>query len=317
MDPVTAPFLLLFLGTIGIDLGLFNRSDDSDEDAAPTDTAAAPETEAETEDVAVPGEFDASLYSDVITGTEGDDALSTDEENALAWFLNAGDDTLIGSTESDYAEGGTGDDVMSMRDGRDLAYGGDGNDTIDAGIGFDTVYGGADDDLLTGNGGNDILHGDDGNDELRGGSGADLLYGGAGNDTLFGMSATLSSEAGETTIDGVDGLSGGEGDDTLVLGPGDIGEGGAGDDLFRIDYGRPDLTDVARVNDYSAGDQLEVQYTPERDDTGAEILPVITLLQNSDSTGAMILFNGTAIANIIGGQDLTPSMITLTPLPQG
>lgn len=308
MDPVIAPFVLLFLGTLGLDLGLFDRKDDSADDAAPSE---------ETTPLAEPGNFDTTLYADVLTGTEGDDSFSAEQEGALAWFLDAGNDALDGGTGNDYAEGGAGDDILSMRDGRDLAYGGDGNDTIDAGIGFDTVYGGADDDLLTGNGGNDLLYGDDGHDDLRGGSGADLLYGGAGDDMLYGLSNTLSTQAAATTIDGVDSLSGGDGNDRLILGPGDIGEGGAGDDLFQIDHSRADLTDVSRVNDYSDGDQLEVQYLPVLDSLGDEILPVITLMQNSDDTGVLILFNDTVIANIIGGQDLTPDQITLTPLPPG
>ncbi len=315
MDPVTAPFLLLFLGTLGLDLGLFDRNDDSAEDTAPdvtTDETDVPVDETAT--VAEPGNFDPTLYSDVVTGTEGDDTLSSEQEDALAWFLQDGNDSLTGTTASDYVEAGAGDDDLSMRDGRDLAYGGDGDDTIDAGIGFDTVYGGADDDVLTGNGGNDILHGDEGDDDLRGGTGADLLYGGAGNDVLYGLAPGLSSETASATIDGVDGLSGGDGDDRLVLGPGDIGEGGAGNDLFQIDYSRPDLTEVARVNDYSDGDQLEVQYQAELDESGAEIMPLVTLMQNGDNSGVLVMFNGTAIANVIGAQDLTPEMITLTPL---
>lgn len=309
MDPVLAPLALLFLTTMGIDLGLFTKDDPATEDTAPTDgDTDGPGA------VAEPGNFDASLYSDVVTGTEGDDALSADQESALAWFLEGGNDSLDGSSGSDYAEGGAGDDTMALRDGRDLAYGGEGDDRIDAGIGFDTVFGGADNDTLTGNGGNDILHGDEGDDELRGGSGADLLYGGAGDDTLYGLSTGLSTEGGSTTIDGVDGLSGGEGNDTLVLGPGDIAEGGEGDDLFVFDHSRTDLGEVARVNDFAPGDQLEISYQPAYDAQGAEIMPVISLMQNSDNTGMLILFNDMSIANVIGGQSLMVNQITLAPI---
>lgn len=309
MDPVLAPLALLFLSTMGVDLGLFNKSSASAEDAVPTDTAID-----ESGPVADPDAFDASRYGEIVAATDSDDALTADQESSLAWFLEGGDDTLNGSDGDDYAEGGTGNDNMILRAGHDLAYGGEGADRIDAGIGFDTVYGGTGDDTLTGNGGNDILHGDDGDDDLSGGSGADLIYGGAGNDVLSGLSAKLATATGSNTIDGVDGLSGGDGNDHLILGPGDIGEGGAGDDLFEIDLGRTDLIEVARVNDFAAGDQLEVTYLPEYDPQGAEVLPIVSLMQNSDNTGTLILFNDVAIANIIGSQPLIADQITLTRL---
>jgi Ca2+-binding RTX toxin-like protein len=251
-----------------------------------------------------------------VTGTEGADSLSSDQEDALAWFLQGGNDSLTGTNGSDYVEGGTGDDTLSMRDGRDLVYGGEGNDSIDAGIGFDSVYGGEGDDSVTGNGGNDVILGDEGNDVLAGGTGADLLYGGAGDDVLYGMSAGLSTGDSAIEIDGVDGLSGGDGNDHLILGPGDIGEGGAGDDVFEIDHSRTDLTEVARVNDFSAGDTIEVSYTPEFDTQGVEIAPVISLIENSDATGTLIMFNDVEIANIITEQTLTAAQIILTATPR-
>jgi Ca2+-binding RTX toxin-like protein len=319
MDPVVAPFALLFLATLAGDLGLFSSaSSDSSSSETTTDTTDTTTDTGgdETDLLADPGNFDASLYSNIVTGTDGDDSLDAGAESALAWFLEGGNDHLEGSTGNDYAEGGGGDDTMNLRDGRDLAYGGEGSDSIDAGIGFDTVYGGGGDDTLLGNGGNDILYGDDGADDLRGGSGADLLYGGSGDDTLWGMSAGLSTSDGSTVIDGVDGLSGGDGNDLLILGPGDIAEGGAGDDTFEIDHTRTDLTEISRVNDFSAGDQIQIDYQPEYDASGAEILPVISMIQNADSTGSLILFNDITIANIVGanvtgGQDLLVSQITL------
>ncbi|WP_022704522.1 calcium-binding protein [Pseudorhodobacter ferrugineus] len=311
MDPVIAPFVLLFLTTLGLDLGLFTN-DDSDADAAPVDETPVEETP--DEDVAVPGEFDASLYSNVVTGTEGDDTLNAGDEEVLAWFLNGGNDSLDGSDGNDYVEGGAGNDTMTLRDGRDLAYGGDGDDSIDSGIGFDTVYGGAGDDTLTGNGGNDILYGEEDDDVLSGGSGTDLLFGGAGDDVLYGLAPGLSTAEGSTVVDGIDTLVGGDGNDRLFLGPGDVGVGGAGDDEFVIDHSRTDLTEVAQVNDYAAGDSVEITYQPVRDALGAEILPVISLMQNADNTGTLVLFNDMTIANVIGGQNLTVNQITLTPI---
>jgi len=315
MDPVLAPLALLFFATLGFDLGLFTK-DSTSEDAAPTDASVDTpiDDSTGTAPLAEPGAFDEALYSNVVTGTEGDDSLSAGGERALAWFLNGGNDTLDGSSGNDYAEGGAGSDTMALRDGRDLAYGGEGDDRIDAGIGFDTVYGGMGDDTLTGNGGDDNLYGEENNDVLSGGTGADLVFGGAGDDVLYGLSNGLSSEAGSNVIDGVDTLVGGDGADRLILGPGDVGVGGAGDDAFVLDHSRTDLTDVTRVSDYATGDSLEISYQPQYDTLGAEILPVITLMQNSDNSGTLVLFNDMTIANVIGGQNLMVDQIALMPI---
>lgn len=98
-----------------------------------------------------------------------------------------------------------------------------------------------------------------------------------------------------------------------MLGPGDIGEGGAGDDLFEIDNRHAELTDIVRVTDYAAVDQLSVSYQPVHDAQGAEIVPIISLAPNSDNTGTLIIFNDTPIADIIGSQSLTASQISLIP----
>ncbi len=314
MDPVIAPFALLFLGTLGLDLGLFTK-DDTPEDAAPTDTESGLPIDAPAEEpgVADPDNFDADLYSDVVNGTEGDDSLSAGEESALAWFLDDGNDTLDGSDGNDYAQGGAGDDTMTLRGGRDLAYGGDGDDVIDGGIGFDTVFGGAGEDTLSGNGGNDLLYGDDDDDILSGGSGSDLLFGGAGNDTLYGMSTGLSTPDGNSAIDGVDTLVGGAGDDRLILGPGDIGTGGEGDDVFEIDHSRTDLTNVSQINDFSPGDSLEISYVQTFDSLGDPEQPEITIERNDADDGEHVLFNSVVIANVIGAQGLMPGDITLNP----
>ena len=302
MDPVIAPFDLFFLGSLGLDLGLFTK-DVTPEDAAPTDTATDLPLDT----------FDPSQYSEVVTGTETDDSLSANGETALAWFLNDGNDTLDGSDGDDYADGGSGDDSMTLRDGRDLAYGGEGSDTINAGIGFDTAYGGSGNDTLYGKGGNDLLFGDDGNDVLSGGTGEDLLFGGSGNDMLYGMSPDLSSPGSATTIDAVDTLVGGDGNDHLFLGPGDIGVGGADDDVFEIDHSRTDIADVSQINDFSPGDALEISYEPTFDTLGQPELPEITIERNNADDGEFILFNRVVIANVIGDQQLMPGDITLNP----
>jgi len=89
MDPIITPLALLFMGTLGLDYGLFTK-DDTPEDAAPTDTgtdapleapAVDPETDPPADDpetnpeTDTPDAFDPSLYTNVVNGTNGDDSL--------------------------------------------------------------------------------------------------------------------------------------------------------------------------------------------------------------------------------------------------
>ncbi|MDD2370011.1 MAG: hypothetical protein PHQ90_11980, partial [Sulfuricurvum sp.] len=77
----------------------------------------------------------------------------------------AGNDTIVGSSSSDYIVGGSGNDTLYGNNGNDTLIGGDGND------------------YLLGNDGNDTLIGGDGNDYLDGGNGTNVMAGGLGNDT--------------------------------------------------------------------------------------------------------------------------------------
>src|SRR5262249_53816829 len=64
------------------------------------------------------------LSSSIVTGTAGNDTLST----------GAGDDTV---------DAGAGDDIVDGGPGNDVLYGGDGNDTLTGGPGDDQLLGGA------------------------------------------------------------------------------------------------------------------------------------------------------------------------------
>ncbi|MFM6009077.1 MAG: calcium-binding protein [Dolichospermum sp.] len=105
-----------------------------------------------------------------------------------------GNDTIWGSTNNDWIDGGSGNDAL---------YGWSGNDTL---------WGGDDSDYLDGGTGNDNLYGESGNDTLLGGSGNDYLSGGFGNDRLTG-STSLTFDSFE-----YDTLAGGPEWDTFVLG---------------------------------------------------------------------------------------------------
>lgn len=100
----------------------------------------------------------------------------------MAQFLGGvlglgGNDTIVGSSENDIANGNDGKDILFGRDGNDNLQGGKGEDDVSGEGGRDILTGGADDDYIAGG---------DGDDVLNGGRGDDLLEGGAGNDTLSG-----------------------------------------------------------------------------------------------------------------------------------
>ncbi len=124
-------------------------------------------------------------------------------------YGGSGDDALTPSVlnQSNFIDGGGGDDVIASLGGNDTVLGGGGDDVVLAGTGADVVFG---------QGGADRIYGEQGSDGLFGGAGADTLFGGAGDDTLLGGS-------------GQDSLIGGAGDD--VLG------GGNGPDAFEFNNG--------------------------------------------------------------------------------
>lgn len=304
MDMYMTLYLAMFAAFLSIDIGLFDGNGNGDPDGEPE-----PEPEDPENPLYIPTD-----YSRAIDGTEGDDDLTAEEAENLAWFLNGGNDTLDAHLGNDYANGDAGDDRLMMRGGDDIALGGAGNDTIDAGIGFDRVFGGTGDDSLLGNGGDDTLTGEDGADTVLGGTGNDSVLGGAGDDYLSGMGDGLSGPRDADDIDGVDTLEGGEGDDTLFLGAGDHGTGGAGADRFQLDHSRPDHDDAITVSDFGAGDTLELHYVPELDGTGTPIAPEVTVTPSEDGTAGIVSFNGQIVANVTGGQALTADQIRLVAL---
>ncbi|GGW21562.1 hypothetical protein GCM10011452_02590 [Gemmobacter lanyuensis] len=295
MDYYTLLYMSLFVLLFGNELDWFTSSGSNSDDGADDPL------------------YDRNAYSDRIDGTTGADDLSADAAENLAWFLDAGNDTLSGSIGNDFADGGAGDDNLHMLSGSDIVRAGDGNDTVDAGVGFDTVLGGTGDDSLVGNGGMDVLSGENGNDTVAGGSGADMISGGDGDDLLAGMSPEQSF-VDDGALDGFDTLDGGAGNDTLMLGHGDRGTGGAGDDDFVLDQ-RDDSSAVTSVVDFGVGDSVALFYTPTFGSDGAEIAPEISVSPSEDGLAGQISFNGQVVAHVTGGQNLTADDISLIADP--
>lgn len=294
MDIATLANFLLFFGAFGASLA---ASDDSSSSAA---------------DDRADGLYDSADYTRTDRLGGDDDTVTADSDN-LAWFMDGGDDSLSGSSGSDYADLGTGNDTASMGAGNDIVEAGDGNDAVSGGNGNDLAVGGAGEDNIFGDIGNDSLGGDAGNDTLAGGSGSDILAGGLGDDLVSGFS-TLGGATGSMTFgDGADQLFGGVGNDHLILGRGDSGTGGAGEDTFEMDVRWRDGTGNFVVSDYETGqDSLVLHYAQTYDpSTSLPITPTVTVQPTADGLSSQILVNGAVVAVVEGVPDLDPSEIEL------
>ena len=220
---------------------------------------------------------DDASYDFSQKGTDGNDTVSAQNENTK-FTLGAGDDLLFGSAGDDLGLMGEGDDTAAMGGGDDLAYGGAGDDSVWGALGDDTLYG------------------DEGDDTL---SGLSPLYGGL--DTA-------------TTADGHDKLFGGAGNDHLILGRGDEGAGGAGNDVFDLDMRWSDGDERIFVHDFQRGaDRLNIIYPRTFDSAGAPVVPNLTIELSANGQNSLIRLDGRVVATLAGVVNLTSADITLVP----
>lgn len=296
MEPAILANLFLFLGALGLNVGIGGSDDNSDDSRANDDPL-----------------YDHQNYAHSHDGTDGNDTVTADADNQ-AWFLHGGDDDLTASSANDYANLGEGDDTAEMGSGNDIALGGAGNDSLEGGVGADSLFGGAGNDDIQGNLGDDGLAGGDGNDEVWGGLGSDILNGGAGDDTLSGFVTGAAGAGGMTGAEGTDQLVGGNGNDLLVLGQGDIGQGGAGNDTFDLDTRWNDGAAIVHITDYNATqDALHITYTPHYSSASSvEVPPVMTLTQTPDGS-TEIRMDGAIVAQLDGVDDFSLNDIVLVP----
>ena len=276
-------------------------------------SADATDTETETPEEDPEGpEFIGTDFLDLISGTDAADSfIATTEEANLAYQLGAGDDFLDATSTDDYADGGDGNDTLIMREGDDIAAGGNGDDELQGGLGNDELWGQGGDDALVGSLGNDTLYGGLGSDSLEGRGDDDLVYGGDGDDLLSG---DLLDDI--TLMDrGADTLYGGDGDDQLLLGQGDVAEGGAGADTFSVYESTAETVSAVQISDYDPEeDRLEIQYIEQTDPTsGDPIVPEITVNYSATTDTTSVLMDGVTIINLAGEQNITAVDITLTP----
>jgi len=212
---------------------------------------------------------------DLVYGGDGNDIIRAGDDNDTI-FGGIGNDSIDGGFDSDSIDGGAGNDTLAGSEGRDTIYGGDGDDRIfgaladtDPNYAASLVY-----DLLDTvdpvlNNSTDLLFGGVGRDNIFGGDDADTLYGGVDNDTLDGGidDDRLFGDVGSDSLTGGHGndtLDGGLDDDRLTLGAGDVGLGGAGDDIFAFDKTLTGATAIA----VTGGETGEDNTDPTNGSTG-------------------------------------------------
>ena len=102
---------------------------------------------------------DLDDYDEIVTGTDGDDALGAGNGEQILVGLG-GDDTISGGNHDDCLLGGAGDDLLEGGNGKDVLVGGRGADELDGGHGPDLLDAGGDPgDVCTSEGAPDELIG--------------------------------------------------------------------------------------------------------------------------------------------------------------
>lgn len=184
----------------------------------------------------------SKIYGEIRLGAGDDRLVATGVEGDLIIDAGDGDDEVIGGDGDDLIRGGKGDDVLIGGKGDDVLDGGDGNDLLIGGEGDDFLFGRDGDDTLIGGEGNDLLDGGEGNDTAdysddSEGVTVDLGTGratgiGIGRDTLVSIENVIGGSGDDVLIgnDAANILFGGAGNDRIVIGAGDMAEGGDGDD---------------------------------------------------------------------------------------
>ena len=249
---------------------------------------------------------------EVLIGTIGDDDLSGGE----------GDDDIIGLLGNDTLDGAAGDDVLQGLNGDDLLIGGDGNDAMQGRGDNDTLQGFSGDDWVDGNDGADLVRGGVGSDVVIGGQGEDTVDGRSGNDVVIGgeLNADPLSDAelgilrdggtiedifvdvtppdAEIRDDGAaDTLFGGRGSDLLILGSGDVAEGGNEIDAFAViaDTGESALG-PATIGDFDNPDGESIALYFRADETVDEE----AISVSDDGDDAVISYDGEVLAIVTG-----------------
>jgi Ca2+-binding RTX toxin-like protein len=132
--------------------------------------------------------------ADMLQGNQGEDNLAGGLGNDVIYGGQDNDTIHVGAvagpgqaplvspaSETNFANGNKGDDIVVGAAGADTLLGGQGNDVLAGGDGNDFLNGNLGDDIITGDNGNDTIAGEGGQDFLSGGDGADTFVFAAGS----------------------------------------------------------------------------------------------------------------------------------------
>lgn len=186
------------------------------------------------------------------------------------------------------------DQFMKTTDGSDVVIGNGQSNYLDGGLGDDQISGNAGDDTLLGGEGNDVLYGGVGDDSLIGGVGNDYLSGGTGSDTYY-----FEQGWGNDTIDSYD--AGANKIDKIEFGVGitfqDFMLYQSGNDLIFL---TKDKQNSIRVNNYFSEDAYKIDEVVFGDGSVLTREEIDQFIKNSGSDGNDTL-NGTSANDTIYG----------------
>lgn len=224
------------------------------------------------QNVAKSPSYVATSEDDLLVGVDGVDLWTLVPLDTFD-----GNDTVYGTSATDWVRGGDGNDLLSGMDGGDRLYGEFGNDSLYGDLGNDSLYGGYGRDYIEGGDGDDSVSGGDYNDTIFGGNGADRLNGEVGHDRLFG---------------GLD-------NDTIYGGSGhDEMEGEAGDDVMRGDNGQDVMFGGDGADSMDGGKNEDLMYGGNGNDTmnGGSFNDTIY-----GDSGADLIKGGSGADQVFGG----------------
>jgi len=169
------------------------------------------------------------------SGADGADVVMVSNGNLV---VNGTAYSLAGVTEVRiWGRGGNDQIDLSGLSVRTFINGGNGNDVLTGGSSDDVIFGGAGDDTITGAAGNDFLIGGVGKDRLVGSAGNDILVAGDVDSTLdiLALQAISQEWAASHSTNEAESIDSAL-DETLGDGNSDLLTGGAGADLFIINW---------------------------------------------------------------------------------
>ncbi|MCC7275014.1 MAG: M10 family metallopeptidase C-terminal domain-containing protein [Alphaproteobacteria bacterium] len=158
----------------------------------------------------------------------------------------AGGFTIANGVTIEYAEGGSGDDIIIGNGAGNEIAGRGGNDAISGLGGDDLIDGGAGNDSLNGGGGEDTMVGGSGNDQFLVDSAQDEFHeaAGGGTDTVittitYTLGANFENlQLAESNLDGIDGYGNAAANQVIGNGDANVLEGRGGDDFLNGGAGR-------------------------------------------------------------------------------